>query len=61
LSSTIAGALELMTISGAMACCSGRSREDCPYEVFYFPTAYEAWTEGWDQADMMLRTEPVGG
>ena len=57
---TIADALSLMKISGTLACCSGRSIEDCPYDVLYFPAAHEAWTVGWEQADMMLKETPVG-
>ena len=61
MSGAIADALTLMKVSGIMACCAGRPRDDCPYDVFYFPAAYEAWTGGWDQAAIMLRTEPIGG
>ncbi len=57
MSNTISDALELMKMSGVMACCYGRPRDDCPYDVMYFPAAYEAWTNGWDQAQMMLKME----
>ena len=61
MSGTISSALELMKIAGTMACASGRARDDCPYDPIYFPEPYHAWMAGWDEAHMLMRTEPVGG
>jgi len=58
--STIDDALTLMRVAGALACCGGRPRNDCPYDLIYFPAPYHAWTFGWDQANVVLRTEVVG-
>lgn len=61
MSQTIVEVLSLMRISGSLACASGRSREDCPYDPIYFPAPYRAWTGGWDNVNRVLRAEPVGG
>ncbi len=60
MSGTIAAALELMKVAGAMACSCGRPRGDCPYDPIFFPAPYRAWTAGWEEADLLMRTEPVG-
>jgi len=61
LSDTLAETLHLMRIAGALACASGRARDDCPYNPVLFPEPYFVWCEGWDEAHMALRAVPIGG